>query len=494
MKKGYTAFITSAVLICAAAVFYSACAPSKPEPVKVGGIAEGTIDPEEWGKVYPLHYESWLKTTEPKPKNKSRYRKGWDTDKVIYDRLSEYPFAALLYKGWGFGVEYNEPRGHFYAVIDQIEIDPSRVKPGGVCLACKNPHHKPLVEKHGLKYLTMPFLEALNMMPEKERKLGPSCIDCHKPADMDLTTNKPHLDRGFAMIGKTELSRQEKRTAACAQCHITYYVPRDKDKKVNADVNLPWTGAKWGGITIEHIVKDLLSDISRIEWKQEVTGFDMPFIRHPEFELFTNKSTHFNAGVSCADCHMPYTRTGAYKISDHDVTSPLKREMRACVQCHTESSEWLREQVNTTQDRTTSLLLRGGYGTAVAAKLFELTHKHEAAGKKFDRAMYDAAKKNYMEAFLRVVFIGAENSTGFHNPSEAMRVLGDAVAFASKSENLLRQMLTKAGVDVPVDLNLELAKYLNGRGKHKLNFKADQEVKDPFGTQDRFTPKQSRGI
>jgi len=87
------------------------CAPEKPEPVLVGTISANEFTPEKWGKVYPFHYESWLQTEQPKPTGKSQYRKGWDTDKVIYDRLSEYPFSALLYNGWGFGIEYNEPRG-----------------------------------------------------------------------------------------------------------------------------------------------------------------------------------------------------------------------------------------------------------------------------------------------------------------------------------------------------------------------------------------------
>lgn len=475
-------------------VIYAGCAPKKPEPVKVGGIEEGEMDPAEWGKVYPLHYESWLKTKEPKPSGKSRYRPGWDDDKIMYDRLSAYPFLALLYNGWGFGVEYNEPRGHYYAVIDQIEIDPSRVAPGGVCLSCKNPYHKPLVEERGMEYLTASYHDALNMIPEDHQKLGPACVDCHNPSDMRLSLNKPHFERGLEMIGKTELTRQEERTAVCAQCHITYYVPRDKDKKVAGDVELPWTGGSWGNITIEMIIDDLLKDHKRIEWQHAVTGFDMPFIRHPEFELFTNQSTHFNAGVACADCHMPFVRSGSYKISDHDVTSPLKTEMRSCIQCHTESSEWLRNQVLAIQDRTMSIFIRAGYSTALTAKLFEMAHENMDAGRNINRNLYNRAKDHYMQAFLRLVFIGAENSAGFHNPPEALRVLGDSLAHASKAESYLRQALTSAGVSVPADPVLELNRYLSNRGIHNLQFEADQEVRDPFDQQKKFIPRTSKGL
>jgi nitrite reductase (cytochrome c-552) len=48
-------------------------------------------------------------------------------------------------------------------------------------------------------------------------------------------------------------------------------------------------------------------------------------------------------------------------------------------------------------------------------------------------------------------------------------------------------------VDVPADFNLELAKYLNKRGKKPLDFKPEQELKDPFGIQERLTPTASLG-
>ncbi len=463
-----------------------ACAPAELKMTKVGFIADNEFDPAEWGKLYPQHYESWKKTKDPKPSGKSKYRKGWDKDKVVYDKLSEYPFLALLYYGWGLGDEYNEARGHYYSIIDQLEIDPSRTGPGGVCLACKSPFHKSYTKKYGMKYLTAKFKEAVNMYPKKHRELGPACIDCHKSSDMGLQTNKQHLAVGLKMLGKNSLNHSEKRLLSCAQCHMTYYVPRTKKMKVAGDVIPPWNKSSWGKITIENIIKDLLKDYKRLEWKQKVTGFKMPFIRHPEFELFTNNSTHFNANLTCVDCHMPYTRMGSRKISDHDVTSPLKNGLKACQQCHTERTEWLTKQILTTQDRINSLYIRAGYQNATTAKLFELVHKNQKSGKKFNTGLYAKAKKYYKEAFLRLIFIGAENSSGFHNPTESARVLADSLAFAAKSEAWLRQMLAANNIAIPAKIQLELKKYLNNRGKKKLQFKPDQEFKDPYSIQDLF--------
>jgi nitrite reductase (cytochrome c-552) len=75
---------------------------------------------------------------------------------------------------------------------------------------------------------------------------------------------------------------------------------------------------------------------------------------------------------------------------------------------------------------------------------------------------------------------------GFHNPTEATRILADATAFAGKAEGLLRQALAKGGVDVPMVVNLELNKYLEGRGQKKLLFQKAVEFQDPFGVQEKL--------
>jgi nitrite reductase (cytochrome c-552) len=163
--------------------------------------------------------------------------------------------------------------------------------------------------------------------------------------------------------------------------------------------------------------------------------------------------------------------------------SPLKNDFKACQQCHSETPEWLREQGLTIQDRASSQFIRSGYALATVAKLFELTHQQQAAGKRIDKVLYDQAKDDYEEGFYRNIFFGAENSLDFHNPTEAMRVLGDSVMHAGKAEALLRQALTKAGVDVPVTIDLELKKYTDNRGAKKLMFKPEQEFKDPYAVQ-----------
>lgn len=492
--KPQRTFMIKAMVLLGVIFLLGACSPQKPEPVKTVTIPDDVYDPAIWGIAFPLEYDYWRKTKDPKPVGQSKYKKGYDTDLVIYDKLSEYPYLALLYNGWGFGIEYNESRGHHYMIIDQLDIDPSRLKPGGVCLSCKSPFAPKLEKELGPAYYSMPYLDAHAKIPVQFQKLGAACIDCHNNKTMALKISHPALNKALKDIGKNpeQLNRQEMRSLMCAQCHVTYIIPRDKDMKP-VGLFFPWQGSKEGDISVENIIKIFKSDPAYGEWKQGVTGFKLAYTRHPEYEFFSRGGTHWKAGVSCADCHMPYIRVGANKISDHDVTSPLKADMKACIQCHAESAQWLRDRVYAIQDKTVSEINRAGYAAAVTAKLFEMAHKAQKEGKNVDKALYDQAKDLYLEAFYRVNFVGAENSVGFHNPTEGMRILGDAIAMATKAEALLRQALTKAGVEVPANVNLELAKYLNKRGVKPLNFKPDQEVKDPYGIQDMLTPAASLG-
>lgn len=485
MKKRY---IVSLMVIAGSVFGHGWSLPAHSADTPKVKIADGEMDPAAWGKAYPAQYELWSKTSEPTPTGKSKYKRGFDADGITYDKLSEFPYMALLFNGWGFGVEYNEPRGHARMLMDQIEIDPSRVKAGGVCLTCKTPYAPALEKEKGLAYYSKPWDEVRHMIPEKYQKLGVACVDCHDNKDMSLRISRGFtLGKALKTIGKdpATLSRQEMRSAVCAQCHVTYSINKDADKK-SVGVYFPWQGSSWGDISVENIIKQIRGDATVGEWTQTVTGYKMPFMRHPEFELFSRSSVHWLAGVACADCHMPPTKVGGATVSDHRVMSPLKNDLKACEQCHTESAEQLRTQVTTIQDRTVSLMIRSGYATATAAKLIEKVHAAQAAGKPIDKTLYEQAKDFYLEAFFRTLFVGAENSVGFHNPSEAMRILGDSAAFAAKSEALLRQALTKAGVEVPVVVDLELAKYLDKRGAKKLMGQPAMEIKDPFGVEDKM--------
>ncbi|MBU5637584.1 ammonia-forming cytochrome c nitrite reductase subunit c552 [Geomonas sp. Red69] len=443
--------------------------------------ADAAIDPARWGKLYPLHYQQWKLTSEPTPAGLSKYKRGYDVGEQRRDKLDEYPFLALLYNGWGFGAEYNEPRGHYYMVQDQLEVDPGRIKAGGACLTCKTPYAPKLAKEMGAAYFPTPYKEVLARLPKANQTLGVACIDCHDNKGMTLKISRGFtLGKALKEIGEdeTKLSRGQKRTFVCAQCHVTYIIPKDKEMH-STDVFFPWAGSKEGHITIENIIKQIKSSPANLEWTQAVTGFKLGFVRHPEYEFYSNQSPHYLEGVTCADCHMPMMSANGQELTDHRIMSPLKGSMSACAACHSETPQQLRQKVIAIQDRFIDRYLKTGYAVATDAKLFEMANKAKAAGKQIDNELYAMAREHYEQAFYRLIFVGAENSTGFHNPAEGMRVIEDAASHAAGADMHLRQLLAKAGVPAPEKVDLELTKYTNNRGAKKLQFRQEHEILPP---------------
>ncbi|MHB1018453.1 MAG: ammonia-forming cytochrome c nitrite reductase subunit c552, partial [Coriobacteriia bacterium] len=211
------------------------------KPVQAPIAPDGEHDPAVWGAQYPEVYKTWLATAEPRPAGKSKYKRGFD-DGQMYDKLSEYPFMPLLFKGWGFGIDYQEPRGHYYMVIDQGEADPSRVKSGGACLTCKSPYVEDLNAENKDALFSATYDEAIAMLPEKHRELGASCIDCHDNETMELSTRRWTVESALTEIGvePDDLSTQQQRLMVCGQCHVTYSVM--KEDGVAFDVDFPWEG------------------------------------------------------------------------------------------------------------------------------------------------------------------------------------------------------------------------------------------------------------
>jgi nitrite reductase (cytochrome c-552) len=157
-----------------------------------------------------------------------------------------------------------------------------------------------------------------------------------------------------------------------------------------------------------------------------------------------NQGTHARAGVACADCHMPYQRLGAMKISDHQVRSPLLNINRACQTCHKFSEEELRARVEAIQDRTFELR------NVALDGVLELTRQISAAAAANGSApgLAEARRAQRYAQFL-VDFVEAENSMGFHAPQEAARLLAHALDQARRGENALRGTTGAAPVVLP---------------------------------------------
>jgi nitrite reductase (cytochrome c-552) len=485
-----------AAALMSGALSLAACAPDRPEPTaQEEGLPPGTFEPSEWGELYPQQYRDWQATADPRPPG-SRYKKGGERaengeegadGEPLHDKLSQYPFLAPMAKGIGFSVEFNEPRGHALAMIDQNAIDPARLGAGGVCLACKSPYWETILEQEGDSAYSMPYDEAVALIPEEHQELGVTCIDCHEPEDNSLRYSDLMAD-GLSRINAPEaLEGKALNDAVCGQCHSTYTIPRGEGN-VAEGLFLPWDGGEVDDISVENIIETIEGDPANAEFTQELTGLRLGYIRHPEYELFTRGDVHHRNGVSCVDCHQPFKIRGGEKVSDHNVMSPLNDEMRACRPCHPgQSVDDLRQSVFEVQDRFVGALLNSGFQVVANAQLIRMVNESDIDIEANETAeLYGEAIETYKEAFYRVGYLAGENSVGFHNPPEAFRILNDAQAFSMRADGILRTILGEGDVDVPAEVDLQLREYIENRGVRRQGFDPDQEFRDPRGIAERL--------
>jgi nitrite reductase (cytochrome c-552) len=212
------------------------------------------------------------------------------------------------------------------------------------------------------------------------------------------------------------------RAFVCGQCHVEYYF-----KGAEKRLTYPW--AK--GLQVQNIIA-YYDEAGFKDWTHADSGAPVLKAQHPEFEMW-NQGVHGRSGVTCADCHMPYMREGALKISDHHVRSPLLNINRACQTCHKWAEDELRNRVYALQERTYHL--RNLAMDAVVGLIAD-TKAARAEGRA--DAELRGVWRLQRHAQFRLDFVEAENSTGFHAPEEAARILGEAIDFARQGQVLLR--------------------------------------------------------
>jgi nitrite reductase (cytochrome c-552) len=218
-----------------------------------------------------------------------------------------------------------------------------------------------------------------------------------------------------------EASRQEMRTLVCAQCHVEYYF-----KGEGKLLTYPWHN----GLKMEQAEK-YYDDLDYKDWEHALTGAPLLKAQHPEFELWS-QGIHARSGVSCADCHMPYVRQGAIKISDHHVRSPLldaQSIARSCQTCHRYGEDEIRARAESIQDRTRGLMDRAEIAVVDLIHTMENVRKEGASDERLK-----AARTLHRKAEWRLDYVAAEDSMGFHASQESARILGEAIDLARQGQ------------------------------------------------------------
>jgi nitrite reductase (cytochrome c-552) len=409
---------------------------------RVVELTDDTEDPAVWGQNFPQQYDAYRRTVD---QQRTRYggseaipRTPTAVDPrsvVAQSRLEEDPRLKTLWAGYAFATDFREERGHAYMLDDQTFTERQAVtKQPGTCLNCHASVYVPF-KKLGGGNLVAGF-ERMNQMPYVEARKQVThpvtCIDCHDPATMQLRITRPAFIEGMRALKASQgvadydvnrmASRQEMRAFVCGQCHVEYYFK-------GAEKRLTYTWAK--GLKIDEILQ-YYEENPHDDWTHADSGAPLLKAQHPEFEMW-NQGIHARSGVTCADCHMPYQRVGALKISDHHVQSPVLNINSACQTCHKWPEAELRSRIETIQERVFGL--RNRAMEAVVALIADLK---DARARGATDAELDQPRKLQRRAQFMLDFVEAENSTGFHAPQEAERILAEAIDYARQGQLALR--------------------------------------------------------
>src|SRR5215207_4877193 len=409
---------------------------------RVVELTDDTVDPSIWGKNFPLQYDGYVRTTD---QVRTRYggseaepRTPTQADPrsiVAQSRLEEDPRLKVMWAGYAFSKDFREERGHAYMLDDQMFTERQQVTTQpGTCINCHASVYT-VYKQLGGGDITKGF-EQLNQTPYFEARKTVThpvaCIDCHDSQTMQLRVTRPAFMEGMRALKASQgiqnydvnkqATRQEMRAYVCGQCHDEYHFSGPEKRLV-----YPW--AK--GLQVENILA-FYDEQKFKDWEHAETGAPVLKAQHPEFEMW-NQGIHARSGVACADCHMPYVRHGALKISDHHVRSPLLNINNACQTCHKWPEEELRLRVETIQGRT--FRMRNLALDALVGLINDIKAARDAG--RTDAELH-AARDFQRKAQFYLDFVEAENSTGFHAGQEAVRILGESINFSRLGQVTLR--------------------------------------------------------
>ncbi len=409
---------------------------------RVVELDDETSDPAVWGKNFPMQYDGYVRTVD---QTRTRFggseavqRTPTTVDPrsvVAQSKIEEDPRLKTIWAGYAFARDFREERGHAYMLDDQTYTERQiAAKQPGTCMHCHASVYVPY-KKLGNGDIIRGF-EMMNAMPYAEaRKLVEhpvACIDCHDPETMQLRVTRPGFLEGIRALKASEgiqdydvnrmATRQEMRAFVCGQCHVEYYFKGPEKRLV-----YPW--AK--GLVVDSILA-YYDESGHKDWVHAATGAEVLKAQHPEFEMWS-QGIHARSGVTCADCHMPYARVGALKISDHHVQSPMLNINRACQTCHHWPDTELAARVEIIQGR--HFELRNRAMDALVALIQDLAAARAAGKSDADLA---AARALQRHGQFLLDYVEAENSGGFHAPQEAARILGASIDVCRQGQLALR--------------------------------------------------------
>jgi len=372
-----------------------------------------------WGNNFPREYQSYLLTSD------TLFRSKYNGSTMI-DMLEVDPRMVVLWAGYAFAKDYNQSRGHYYAITDVwntlrtgAPVNDATSPQPNTCWTCKSPDVPRLMQSTGAAGFYKGTWETKGA--EVVNPIG--CADCHDATTMNLRISRPALIEAFERTGRdiSLATHQEMRSLVCAQCHVEYYFDKKKTEGV-AYLAFPWDKGKRA-----EDIEAYYDAYGFSDWTHALSRAPMLKAQHPDYEIYTT-GIHAERGVSCADCHMPFVSEGGVKYSDHHIRSPLANVSNSCQVCHREETDRLIQNVYDRQDKIIEN----------RDKLEELlVRAHVEARAAWEYGATEEQMKQPLllirQAQWRWDFAAAGHGNSFHSPLETSRILANGIIRAQEA-------------------------------------------------------------
>lgn len=399
-------------------------------------IEPGEPRNQVWGENFPREYQSYYETAD------TTFRSKYNGNAMI-DMLEVDPRLVVLWAGYGFSKDYNQGRGHAYAVEDIHNTlrtgGPTSETDGpmpATCWTCKSPDVPRVMKEGGVAE----FYSGKWARLGKEINNPIGCADCHDEKTMNLKITRPALIEAFARQGKDiqKATHQEMRSLVCAQCHVEYYFDKKKVKGAGY-LTFPWDK----GQSVE-AMEEYYDEIEFKDWTHKLSKAPMLKAQHPGYEVYLT-GVHADRGVSCADCHMPYKSEGGQKFTDHKIQSPLNNVANSCQVCHREEASKLIANVHERQDKIIE-------NRDVLEEL--IVRAHVEAKKAWDLGATEAQMKDILMGIRhsqwRWDYAAASHGGSFHSPVEIGRVITTGITIAQETRIKLARLFATLGFNEEV--------------------------------------------
>lgn len=192
LKKWLTPLVLSLIFIFLALVAIAVLIFLKNQPPQKRGVEPiiqiQSMEPNSalWGENFPNQYSTLMLTKT----NSTRTQFGGSEP---YSKLEADPMLVTLFAGNPFSKDYNEERGHMWALEDVNNTARINEKTPGTCYSCKSSSNPRLWAELGMEAYDKTLFKDLSS--RIEYPIG--CANCHEAGTMRLIVTNPALEQAL---------------------------------------------------------------------------------------------------------------------------------------------------------------------------------------------------------------------------------------------------------------------------------------------------------